>query len=200
MIVSLEIPADTRRRIDADKAMAARAPMALVAGLLTAVAVGAEEVRQKLVAGDLGLTVRHQASGIAASLQGWMIDPSLPMAAIGVPSNTPAAAYARIHEYGGTIVPKNAKMLAIPVSPEAKGRASPRDMEGLRLIRGRNVLMLARVLLKRGRMGPPVPEVHWLLVPSVTLKPTHWLSAGVEASGPVIGDAFSSRFFEVLYG
>lgn len=35
--------------------------------------------------------------------------------------------YAAIHEFGGTIRPKNAEALAVPLTPEAKKYASPRE-------------------------------------------------------------------------
>lgn len=44
-----------------------------------------------------------------------------------------ASKYARPHQYGTTIRPKNAQALAIPISKEAQGR-SPRDFNDLRLI------------------------------------------------------------------
>lgn len=40
--------------------------------------------------------------------------------------------YALIHEVGGTIVPKRAKFLAVPVTEAAKRTSSPRQMPGLR--------------------------------------------------------------------
>lgn len=40
--------------------------------------------------------------------------------------------YALIHELGGTIVPKRAKFLTIPVTESARRAGSPRKMSGLR--------------------------------------------------------------------
>lgn len=42
--------------------------------------------------------------------------------------------YAGLHQYGGEIRPKNAKALAIPLTPEAYRARSPRKMAGLKLI------------------------------------------------------------------
>jgi len=39
--------------------------------------------------------------------------------------------YATIHEYGGTITPKQAQFLAVPLTGEAKNARSPRRMPGL---------------------------------------------------------------------
>ena len=103
MIVTLEIPAATSRKIKRDARLARQAPEVFSRGMEAAVAVGAEEIREQLVTGDLGLTMRHPASGLAASVTGWMIDRQAPLGALGVPSNSPAAAYAKIQEEGGEV-------------------------------------------------------------------------------------------------
>ena len=175
MIVTLRLTAATRRRIDADVARAERLAAALADGLEQAALAGADAVREQLVLGRLDLTMRHPGQGgLASGVTGWMLDRDAPVAAIGVRSTHPAWAYAGIHEHGGTIVPRRARMLAIPVSEEARLYSSPRDMTGLVLIRRGDRCLLARPL------GSDAIEVHWVLVRSVTIQPTRWLSRGVE--------------------
>ena len=181
MIVTVEIPAATRRKIDRGRKAAGRAGEALAAGLERAAVGGASFISELLVRGELGLEMRHPGSGLAASLAGWMIDSSLPLAAVGVPGESPAAAYAGILERGGTITPKSARMLAIPVSEEARRYSSPRDMPDLTLISRKasgKPPLLVRELSRRGDVTGF--ELHWVLVPSVTIEPRRWLSRGAE--------------------
>jgi len=198
MIVTLELDPKSRGLIERHAKAAGEAHGAFVGALATSVVAGAEEVRLLAAQDRLGLRMQHPGSGLAASIMGWMIDEQAPLAAIGVPSNTPAARYAAIHEFGGTILPKSGKALAIPISAEARSVASPRDMEGLTLIprQGRPPL-LVREFLGGGRKKARF-EVHWVLVRSVTLPATHWFSEGIRRAARVIGKAFESRLGEYL--
>ena len=197
MIVTLEIDAASRERIAAHERAAGAAGEAIGEALLTAAVAGAADVRAQLVRGQLGLTMQRPGSGLAASLMGWMVDDSVPLAALGVPANTPAARYAAIHERGGTITPRTAKALAVPVSAEAKRHTSPRDMADLDFIprKGRPPL-LVRQLKRRGDVVGM--EVHWVLVASVTIRAVHWLTRGVEHAREGMTDAFADRLGEYL--
>ena len=187
MIVMLEIPADSQRRIREHGIRANQFRNVIADALETGVEAGAEKVRELLVVGELGLVMQNPASGLAASVAGWMLDRRMPMAAVGVPADSPAAAYAGIQNEGGTIVPKRARALAVPISDEAKQYTSPRDMQGLELIpRKGKPPLLVRQLTKRGSIKGF--ELHWVLVKSVTLEPTHWLDRGVEKAVPVMVD------------
>lgn len=200
MIVTLEIPAETRQRIERDRKRlgAANVKAAMAKALNAAVATGADEIRQQLLMGELGLTMQNPGSGLAASLMGWMLDESAPLAALGVPGNSPAAAYARIHEYGGTITPKRARALAVPVSEEAKQYTSPRDMANLTLIpRKKKPPLLVEMLTARGGRRAQW-RVHWVLLASVTITGQHWLSRGADAARDAMASAFSDEFAKVL--
>ena len=189
MIMTLSIPAATQRKITRDGKLAAEAGEVMADGLDAAAVAMAEDIRRQLVTEELGLTMRHPASGLAASVLGWMLDRSVPLAAVGVPANSPAAAHARIQNTGGTILPKNAKALAIPISAEAKKYTSPRAMQGLDLIpRPGKPSLLVRQLTKRGALKGF--ELHWVLVSSVTLPGTRWLDRGAENARGVGAGAF----------
>lgn len=194
MIVTLEIPAATRRKFERNAKLAKRADDAISGGLNAAVAVGAEEVRENLSRGGLGLTMRHPASGLAASMMGWMIDAAT--GAVGVPAESPAAAYAGILERGGTIYPGPGKRaLAIPISDEAKKHTSPRDMPDLVMIpRKGKPPLLVRQLQRRGDLRGF--ELHWVLVKSVTIPAFRWLSKGVDAALGSMTGAMQDRLNE----
>ena len=173
MIVTLEIPAASRRQIERQAKALDDAPAVMRRALEAAVVVGAEEIRDLLVTQQLGLEMQNPGSGLAASVMGWMISDDL--GAVGVPSNSPAAAYAGILERGGTIYPKTATALAVPVHPEAKQYSSPRDMPGLFMLkRPGKAPLLAR------SVGGDAIQVMWVLLASVTIPAFRWLSKGAD--------------------
>lgn len=183
MIVTLEIPAASRRQIERQAKTLDNAPAVMRKALHAAVVVGAEEIRDLLVTEQLGLSMQHPGSGLAASLMGWMISDEL--GAVGVPGNSPAARYAGILEHGGTIYPKTARALAVPVHPEAKNYTSPRDMPGLFLLkREGKAPVLAR------SVGGDAIEVMWVLLASVTIPPFGWLSKGADRTKGDMAAAF----------
>ncbi len=184
MIVTIEIPAASQRRIDRDVKKAAGLKKAMADAMNAAVAVGADVVVEGLMTGKYGLTMQHPASGLAASTRGWMLDWSGPTGALGVPANSPAAAYADILNRGGTITPTKARALAVPVSEEAKQHSSPRDMADLTMIsRPGKPGLLVRLLAKDAGF-----ELHWVLVASVTIPAFRWLTQGArDATGDMSG-------------
>jgi hypothetical protein len=156
--------------------------MAAVASALgIAVGIGGDQVVEWMQMGELGLTPGGAGQGgLSESVQGWMISETEPLGAIGVPGNYPAAVYAGIQEWGGTIVPKpDHRFLAIPISDEARKHDSPREMDGLVLIKRKTKSWLLARPLGNGGIEP-----HWVLRESVELQATHWLSHGVERAAP----------------
>jgi len=190
MVITLQLDPASLATISRHARAASDVPAALGAALEASVVTGAEEVREGLVRGEGGLVMRHQGSGLAASLAGWMIDPAAPLGAVGVPSNSPAAAYAAIQDYGGLITPKKGKALAVPISAEARNYASPRDMMGLTLLPrlGRPPLLVR--MLKRPGKGGRTFVPHWVLVPSVRIRATGWFRRGVAAALGPMAEAF----------
>ncbi len=194
-MVTLELTAATRKAIEAGQQACAELAAAIVHGLHAACGVGAGVVVEHLVAGDLGLHMGNPGQGgLAGSVDGWIVDAAEPLGAIGVRGQEPAAAYAGIQEEGGTITPRHAKALAIPVSPEAKMYTSPRDQAGLVFIpsHGGTPSGHQRVGLLIRPLGGGAIEVHWVLVDAVTLSPTHWLSHGVELARPEMAEAMQN--------
>ena len=196
MIATIEIPAETHRRIAADLKAAANFPAAVSGSLQAAASIGTDRVREQLNDGSLGLRTSGGAAGLSAALSHWTL--SADSVAIGVRANSPAAAYASIHEFGGRILPVNAKALAIPLSDEAKGFTSPRDQANLTMIsrKGRPPL-LVEILSARGARHAQW-RIHWVLVPSVDIPARRWLSRGVTAAAGRIGDAFSATFWRLM--
>lgn len=198
MIVTLELTADTRQRITADAARADAMHGALVEALAGACAAGAEGVREMLVMGELGLTMRNPGQGgLAEGVQGWLIDEGELLGAVGVPSDHPSFPYAWKQEYGGTIYPRG-RALAIPLTDEARQWSGPREMEsagGIDLVfidrseQGKPPLLIQD-------MGNGEIIVHWVLVPSVTLVGHYWLRRGTFAQAARMADVFADVFWQ----
>ena len=188
-VVILEIPDSSQQAIRRHGKLADQAHGVFLDGLKAACSIGADVLMQGVVTGDFGITARHPASGLASSIRGWIIDSPGLIGAVGVPSDSPAAAYAGILQRGGVIRPVRAKALAVPVSAEAKLYSSPRDMPGLDMIprRGRPPL-LVRQLQRRGAVK--AFELHWVLVQSVTIPAFAWLTKGARKARPAMHGAF----------
>lgn len=91
--------------------------------------------------------------------------------------------YARIHEVGGTIVPKNGKFLAIPLAPALTGAGvsrypSPRDVPGLSF-RGNPA---------RGVLVDKAGTPWYALVKRVTIPARPYLGPAIDAVTPKIID------------
>jgi len=192
MILTIELSEESRALIERHGKAAAGTGRAMTGALETAVTVGAEEVRQGLYQSGYGLTMRHPGQGgLAWSMEGWMISEDL--GAVGVPSNTPAAKYAAILNYGGTITPKQARSLAVPVSEEAKKEEGPRAMEGLAMIKRPGKPPLLARTMRGGRL-----EVHWVLLKSVTIEGRHWLEQGAAAARDAMARAYEGRLNDLV--
>lgn len=143
--------------------------------------------------GNLRSSIRHE---VRASANG-----SVEMVLRAGGAVGPAeVAYARMQEYGGTVVPRTAKNLAIPVGP-ALTRAgvarvtSPRNWPGeldwapSRGGRATGVLIDA----KTGR-------VAFVLVPSVTIRARRFMAAGLEAAIAGLGKDIVNTVDKILGG
>jgi hypothetical protein len=159
-------------------------PAAVGRAVGSAVSVGADALAELTLKGQLGVTPQRGAMGLAGSILGWMIDAGAGLGAIGVPANTPAGKYAAILNYGGTILPRTAKRLAIPITEEAKRYSSPRDMPGLVLVtrEGKAPLLVQMV----GKVMSP----QWVLLSSVTIPAFGWWDKGVGLVTPTIANEF----------
>lgn len=104
--------------------------------------------------------------------------------------------YARIQELGGTILPKNGKYLAIPISREAKQVASPRDMPNLvfvQSVKGQPMLVSEQLGKgRKGKLGKVV--VHWLLRLSVTLPARPYLRPAADEVYPQLAGNIRAAF------
>lgn len=100
--------------------------------------------------------------------------------------------YARIHEFGGVIIPKKARMLAIPIHPSMKGRRA-KDVPGLFSGEGATSKILFQrrqdgttikaFVLKSRVVIPPRPY----LAPSIGLAKSRIIDLMVEELGARLG-------------
>ena len=196
MIVTMTLPAATKRKIARDEKLAKAMPQTFARGMETAVNLGAEDIVRQLITGELDINIQNPATGLASSVFGWMLDAAAPRGAIGVPGNSPAAAYARIQQEGGDIFPRNAKALSIPISDAAKRVTSPRDMANLTFIprEGKPPLLVEMLAARGARKAQWV--IHWVLLRKVTIKATHWLTRGVQAALGVMVAGFRDEVME----
>ena len=195
MVISLQLDQASEKRLRRMSEAGANADAILGKSLEAALATGAQEVAQWLQEGHSGLTMQHPASGLAASVAGWLESPAALTGFLGVPGNSPAAQYAGILERGGKILPKNAKALAVPISAEAKSHTSPRDMADLTFIprKGKPPLLVRLIGGQHERM-----EVHWVLLSSVTIPAFRWLTQGASAAQGAMADAMNHVLHEGL--
>jgi hypothetical protein len=89
--------------------------------------------------------------------------------------------YARMRDQGGTIVPVNAKMLAIPLSAAAKRLASPREQANLDLVPLNGRLFLVERAKGGTFKAKDLQRFHWMLVPKVTQQGNGYVTKVVEA-------------------
>lgn len=83
--------------------------------------------------------------------------------------------YARIHEFGGTITPKTARKLAIPINKEFEGRRA-RDVPGLFRGKGRS----NDILFKKNADGSIMAA--FVLKDSVTIPPRPYLAPAIRST------------------
>ena len=139
------------------------APMLQNAGVITIQAIKDEVSRfAKNNTGKLENSFSYRVAGAGSK-----------KASISVLSSSP---YARIHETGGTITPKHAQALAIPVSSQARAAGSPRRFPG-KLFRPRGKAILATT----GGAGGGL-TVHYVLRRSVTLSAKHYLTRAAKTA------------------
>lgn len=100
---------------------------------------------------------------------------------------------ATIHEFGATIHPKNAKNLAIPLSPKAKGR-SPREFDDLWTYDNGENRFLVR---DKGKTGM---EFLYLLLPSVTIPERSFIRAGYDGNKDLLAKACENAVRRVILG
>lgn len=95
---------------------------------------------------------------------------------------------AAVHQYGATITPRRAKMLAIPLTAEAQAAGSPRKFPGLLVpvTRGGKGVLVERTG-KRGR-----PKAQYALVRSVKIPARPFLgfsAKAVDGMSAILADA-----------
>ena len=112
---------------------------------------------------------------LAASISATVTEREITLAA-----NSPGA---RLQNYGGTVTPKRAKALAIPVSKEAKRVGSPGGGRFPRPLFAMSAKSATTGLLCENVNGKVV--VHYVLVKSVTIPPRQFLGWRADTLGNI---------------
>lgn len=100
---------------------------------------------------------------------------------------------AAVHEFGATIHPRNAKNLAIPLSPKARGH-SPREFDDLWTYDNGEDRFLVR---DKGKTGM---EFLYLLLPSVTIPERSFLRAGYDGNKDLLAMACENAVRRLILG
>jgi len=147
----------------------------------------------KVRTGRLRASIQAKAEGLRITLQA------------GGSGGTGEVKYARIHEEGGVIVPKNGRYLAIPL-PAARTAAgvsrfaSPRDVPGLTFVqslRGQPMLV-ATTRTKTGRAGKAYGVPMFLLRTSVTIPQRPYLKPAFDGETPGIVSEVSAALVKAV--
>jgi len=95
--------------------------------------------------------------------------------------------YARIQDLGGTILPKNVKMLPMPYDFQARQQqkrvATLREIKGLKLIKTKNAVLLVKPKTKKQRQKGELPmefglakfNIRYILKPKITIPSRPYL-------------------------
>lgn len=180
-------------------AFSARLKSDLQGGAIAKAVLGAGEVFageiRKAIAGWGESSMSRPTGRLARSFVSTIVKQDDDAITLGVYS---PMAYANIHETGGTIHAKNAKYLAIPLTPAAR-RTSPRDFPGGLIpifSHGRVSVLASRTLQRKGkRLGKKQGghivfsvtekiQPQYALVSSVTLPARHYLTIAQAAGMP----------------
>jgi len=99
---------------------------------------------------------------------------------MGVYSDLP---YARIHETGGVITPKNGKYLTIPISPTARLKAA-REWTNLKFVHHPPHNPVLATTTKGGKVIKP----HYILVKSVKITPKKYITKASRRSALMVSE------------
>ena len=159
-------------------------------GIMLTVATIAQTELYKSTIRLLNKTGRNRgAAGLAGSWKPTVVETSGGEYTVGVFSDLP---YARIHEEGGTIAPKNGQALAIPLNPMRTEGQWPSDMgDQIKLgplSKGGNRLLVD------ADSGEPL----FVLVSQVTINPTGYIEAARQRALPQVRQMFGSKIADLV--
>ena len=117
---------------------------------------------------------------------------------------------ARVHEFGATITPKNAKNLCIPIHKESYDK-SPRDFPDLFFIRSSGGYLLGVEEDKTRRrkkssahddygVDDKQLKLLFLLLPSVTIPERSFIRAGFDANCEKLAEVCQSQVAAIIHG
>lgn len=154
-----------------------------------------------------GNPIHRRTGNLARSVEGiYEVVDGLPRIRVGV-FRSPASNYASMLERGGTIYPKKAKALAMPVNsavtPAGVSRFgdSPRNYPGeLKFIPIRNKPSLVGLLVPVSDNESVKMQAAYLLLRKVNIKPRPYLREGVMQYLPNLSQEVGKAVIEVLNG
>lgn len=143
-----------------------------------------------------GDPLKRRTGSLARSVVGGAImRGNLPTIRVGI-FRGPSLAYAAMQEYGGTILPKNAKALALPVNdaltPAGVARyPSPRNYPSpLRFVPWKGAKAIGALYdadqLRRAKQNWAAVRPLWILMSSVDMPGKHYLMLGMREALPLI--------------
>ena len=106
--------------------------------------------------------------------------------------------YAKIHEYGGTIVPKKAKFLAIPITDAAR-RQGPREFPGKLHVVATDT-KTSRITMHSAVLADEAGTPQYALVRSVTIPARPYLRPAIDEHRSAIQGAFAANVRRAIEG
>jgi hypothetical protein len=154
-----------------------------------------------------GQVLNRRTGNLARSVEGiYEVSEGLPRLRVGV-FKSPARNYARMQEFGGTITPKKAKSLAVPVGAGAitpagvskydSPRQYPGELQYIPINRGNLVALLVDPKEKRKAEGERM-KATYLLLRRVRVKARPFLRPGVMAFLPELTQEVGRSIRKVL--
>ncbi len=171
------------------KALKRKIPFKTIDGIRKATLLVERQIKENLTGGN---PLRVQGGILRASYSSRVFNVASGVRGIvGSPVK-----YAAIHEHGGTIRPKRAKALTVPIAPEAK-RRSARDFPDLFIWKhheGEGGAFLAQ----------PIPgggfKLMYQLRSSVFIPPRRYISKAMRVTGPKVLALVGNKIGQVIQG
>lgn len=172
------------------KTMEKRAASDLARGVLRAAEYASGQIRREVAAWTSNTSTR-KTGALARSFVPTLVKSDPRVIRAGSYSALP---YARIHELGGVIRPRNARALAIPLTPQAR-RMSPRQFGNLVYIHRKPRLPILAQVIGKGRIKP-----QYVLKFQVRISAKHYIARAQKSAAPGIEKIINQTVARVMRG